>query len=176
MTEPEWRLVYDLSQRPDRTYLFVVAAVAVCALALLTGLFAYESLRSARLRLPRRHMAVLAAGGAIFAGLAIVAGALTWDWYDAQHQPSAVAALVDHSPVVEGAVEHFHPMPYTGHDLERFDVAGVHFEYSEYDLEETQGFNHTSSHGGPIHEGLYVRIHYVEWRGRPTIVRLEVRD
>lgn len=71
---------------------------------------------------------------------------------------------------VEGAVEHFHPMPYTGHAMESFDVKGVHFEYSDY--VETAAFNQTASHGGPIHEGVYVRIDYVG----NAIIRLEIRQ
>src|SRR5712664_2342263 len=151
-----------------------MAAVAELALALLAGLFAYEAVRTLRQRLPRRLTAVLAAGAASLAAMAVVSGALVWDWYERSVEPSAVPALVDRSPVIEGPVEHFHPMPYTGHDLESFDLARVHFEYSDYDLD--QGFNNTTSHGGPIREGLYIRVHYVVWNGRPAIVRLEVRQ
>lgn len=75
--------------------------------------------------------------------------------------------------VVEGPVEHFHPMPYTGHANETFDVSGVHFEYSDYGI--TAGFNNTSSHGGPIREGLDVRIAFIGPRTGATIVRLEIR-
>ena len=50
---------------------------------------------------------------------------------------------------VEGPVEHFVPMPYAGHAQESFSVAGVPFRYSDFII--TDGFNNTSSHGGPIH-------------------------
>lgn len=70
--------------------------------------------------------------------------------------------------LVEGRVEHFHPMPWTGHDTERFDVNGTSFSYSDYIV--TAGFNHTASHGGPIREGLPVRICYRDGE----ILRLEV--
>ena len=72
------------------------------------------------------------------------------------------------SRLVEGKVENFHPMPYTGHDLESFTVNGVKFEYSDYVV--TPGFNNTSSHGGPIRENLQVRIHYLN----NAILKLEV--
>ena len=58
--------------------------------------------------------------------------------------------------VVEGVVENFHPMPKSGHDTERFEVNGVGFSYSDYIM--SAGFNNTASHGGPIREGLPVRI------------------
>jgi hypothetical protein len=59
--------------------------------------------------------------------------------------------------VVEGVVEQFDPMPYAGHKHESFVVAGHRFDYSDYEV--VAGFNQTTSHGGPIREGLHVRIH-----------------
>jgi hypothetical protein len=70
--------------------------------------------------------------------------------------------------VVEGRVEGFIPMPYGGHALEHFTVCGVPFSYSDYIV--TEGFNRTSSHGGPMREGLWVRITYVG----EIIARLEL--
>jgi hypothetical protein len=70
--------------------------------------------------------------------------------------------------VVEGKVSDFVPMPRSGHAMESFCVSGVCFAYSDYVV--TSGFNNTSSHGGPISEGLPVRVTYVG----ETIVKLEV--
>lgn len=70
--------------------------------------------------------------------------------------------------VVEGIVENFDPMPYQGHKSETFTVDGVKFSYSDFQV--TSGFNNTASHGGPIREGLPVRISY---KGN-TILKLEV--
>lgn len=82
---------------------------------------------------------------------------------------AAVAALRDgHYSVVEGPVTDFVPMPYTGHAMERFSVQGQPFSYSDFIV--TPGFRNSASHGGPIREGLYVRIAYVG----NTILRLEV--
>jgi hypothetical protein len=53
---------------------------------------------------------------------------------------------------IEGTVTNFHPMPYSGHQNETFSVNGLQFSYSDYVL--VPCFNNTSSHGGPIHEGL----------------------
>jgi hypothetical protein len=66
-------------------------------------------------------------------------------------------------------VRNFKPMPYAGHAEESFDVAGVPFRYSDYQV--SVGFNNTASHGGPIREGLPVRISFVG----NTILRLEIR-
>lgn len=70
--------------------------------------------------------------------------------------------------VVEGVVSQFRPMPVSGHAMERFCVADDCFEYSDFVV--TNGFNNTSSHGGPIRQGLPVRVTFV----RGTIVKLEI--
>jgi hypothetical protein len=79
------------------------------------------------------------------------------------------ARATDTARVVEGPVTNFVPMPVTGHALERFCVSDVCFNYSDYAV--TAGFNRTRSHGGPIREGLPVRITYLG----NTIIKLEVR-
>jgi hypothetical protein len=76
--------------------------------------------------------------------------------------------------VVEGTVEDFHPMPPGGHDTERFTVNGVHFAYVDYD--PSPGFHQANAHGGPIHEGLPVRIHYVGPATNATILQLEIGE
>jgi hypothetical protein len=70
--------------------------------------------------------------------------------------------------VAEGVVTNFKPMPATGHAMERFCVSNKCFEYSDYVI--TGGFNNTSSHGGPIREGLSVRVSYVG----DSIIKLEI--
>ncbi len=81
-----------------------------------------------------------------------------------------IAAEGTSAQTVEGVVSQFVPMPYTGHALERFCVSSTCFAYSDYNI--TGGFNNASSHGGPIHDGLRVRIKHVDG----VIVRLEVED
>lgn len=69
---------------------------------------------------------------------------------------------------VEGVVTDFVPMDHSGHSYESFTVAGKTFEYSDYVV--TAGFNHTQSQGGPIRDGLKVRIRHVD----NVIIKLEV--
>jgi hypothetical protein len=69
---------------------------------------------------------------------------------------------------VEGKVSNFMPAPFEGHRDESFDVNGVRFAYSDYVI--TSGFHQTASHGGPIREGLPVRIAYRDGE----IIKLEV--
>lgn len=70
--------------------------------------------------------------------------------------------------VVEGPVTNFVPMPYAGHAQEHFTVSGQRFSYSDYSM--ASSFHNSASYGGPIHEGLQVRITYVG----NSILRLEI--
>jgi hypothetical protein len=76
--------------------------------------------------------------------------------------------------VVEGFVEDFQPMPYTGHQLECFKVQKDRFCYSDYVV--SPAFNQSATHGGPIRAGLPVRIAYYEDNdSNLLILRLEIR-
>ncbi len=62
--------------------------------------------------------------------------------------------------IVEGYVENFDPMPYSGHADESFEINGVKFSYSDYNIHT--GYNNTKSHGGVIKEnGQHLKIGYV---------------
>ncbi len=74
--------------------------------------------------------------------------------------------------IVEGPVEHFVPMPSSGHGTESFSVAGVPFRYS--DFAATDGFNHTTFRGGPVTAHSYVRVCYDP--SDNVILRLQIRD
>ena len=80
----------------------------------------------------------------------------------------AFAAAQGAVSVVEGPVRGFTPMPAAGHAMERFCVHDVCFEYSDYLV--TAGFNNTSSHGGPMRDGMSVRVTCVG----NSIVKLEI--
>ncbi len=75
---------------------------------------------------------------------------------------------------VEGIVEDFRPMPYDGHQNECFRVNREKFCYSDYSV--SPAFNQSASHGGPIREGLPVRIAYIQDEDFSCeILRLEIR-
>jgi len=71
---------------------------------------------------------------------------------------------------VEGPVTKFFPMPWWGHRPESFVVNGHEFEYEDYFIKVA--FSYPAYRGGPIREGLQVRVWYVG----PYIVRLEIAD
>ncbi|MEI9896348.1 MAG: hypothetical protein WDN28_21410 [Chthoniobacter sp.] len=73
--------------------------------------------------------------------------------------------------VVEGIVTDLHPMPAgppTGYKADWFTVRGVQFKVLGYVV--SAGFNQIQSHGGPLREGMHVRIHYAGGE----IARLEI--
>lgn len=73
--------------------------------------------------------------------------------------PEAAQALREgRVSIIEGRVEDFVPMPYGGHPEEQFTVSGVRFSYSDYVIQPC--FNNTSSHGGPVRKGMWVRLSY----------------
>jgi len=90
-----------------------------------------------------------------------------------RHSDLRNASVQGDCTIIEGVVTDFVPMPYGGHAMESFTVNGVRFEYSDYVI--SGGFNNTRSHGGPIHDGLPVRICYVSGMTSDgnVIVRLE---
>jgi len=75
--------------------------------------------------------------------------------------------------IVEGRVEHFQPgSGAQGQPPERFDVQNVKFEYKDNPVD--CGFSQTSGQGGPVKNGLYVKISYIP-RDPNTILRLEIK-
>jgi hypothetical protein len=105
-----------------------------------------------------------------FLGFAVLWTATSFLSTYGEYSSLSKADVASGRKVVEGAVTDFKPMPATGHAMERFCVSGACFEYSDYVV--TGGFNNTSSHGGPIHEGLRVRVTYVD----NAIVKLEIAE
>ena len=82
-----------------------------------------------------------------------------------------VTALRDgRCAVVEGRVTGFVPPRYKSQTAESFNVGSQHFAYSDETV--TAGFHISSSQGGPIHEGLYVRVTSLG----NSIVRLEIGE
>ncbi|MEA2641855.1 MAG: hypothetical protein QOF51_3249, partial [Chloroflexota bacterium] len=99
-----------------------------------------------------RIAAVLTIGIAVLWTTTVLLGTLIP--YAIAHGTCALGQCV----VVQGPVEQFRELPAQGptQKSESFVVSGVRFEYSEYQMQP--GFRHMASLGGPIHQGLPVRI------------------
>ena len=62
--------------------------------------------------------------------------------------------------IVEGYVEQYHAMPREGHDTEHFEINGVYFEYTNFEL--SNGYNTPACYGGLIKEnGQHLKIKYI---------------
>ena len=71
--------------------------------------------------------------------------------------------------IAEGYVEKFHPMPWSGHDTERFTVDGVEFKYSDYMGQF--GYHNARSLGGVITgNGQHLRIGYTQYRRLGNVI------
>jgi hypothetical protein len=165
----EYRVVFDVSGRGYEAIPYLGVIVPVL-LGLAFGAWAWRARK-----LPTGPQFI----PFVFAAVLCGSLAIACFWFLIPFRYAAAAAALHNgtAQVVEGQVENFHPMPRTGHDTERFTVNGVLFSYSDAEL--TPGFNQTSSHGGPIREGLDVRIHYIGIFGdpvQPTILKLEIRQ
>lgn len=77
------------------------------------------------------------------------------------------AARDGSAEIVEGVVEQY-VLRAEGHPKETFVVGNRYFAYSDYD--SGAGFHQTQASGGPITEGLRVRIAHLDGR----IVKLEI--
>src|SRR5260221_935524 len=144
-----YEVVFDLSTQTPPSWILGIA-FASSAVGLICVLMRYL----------RVGVSSLIAG----ALLALVFG---WQVYQLAHLQGLLSQ--GGVAVAQGAVRAFQPMPKSGHGSEQWCVENACFVYSQY--ETVPWFHRTESEGGPIHNGLFVRVHHVG----NAIVRLEVR-
>ena len=83
---------------------------------------------------------------------------------------NSIAYLRGHYSTIEGTVDDFSPLPAQQGDYsESFSVNGKSFSYSDF-LAGQGCFNHSSTYGGPVRQGVYVRIAYKD----NCILRLDI--
>jgi hypothetical protein len=73
---------------------------------------------------------------------------------------------------IQGVVKNYEVFRTPNSVGEQFDVNDTHFGY--IDLFQYKCFHNAAANGGPIHEGLQVRISYTTLHVSPCIVKLEV--
>ena len=160
-----YRTVFDVTRTHFGGYQFLAVGIALCVAGLAAVILRH---RFPMWIWPKRlhHLASPFAFGFLF--LAIAFTLVSFSIIAAQGMNLRKAYAAGHAATVEGRVSGFVPAPYQGHADERFCVGSKCFEYSDYVI--TGGFNTTSSHGGPIKDGMPVRVTYVG----DLIVKLEV--
>jgi hypothetical protein len=167
--ENGFRVVFDLATSPDHWFR-EMGSMIVLPLAGIVAMFLPERLRNSRFYRGPKGAAAKIFGFVFFLVTGAILGFTTFDHF---HQKAAYEAM-QHSgklAFVEGCLRSFHPMPLSGHDTERIDVAGRKFVYSDFDV-SSPAFNNTEAYGGPIHSDSAVRI----WCIGNNIIKLEVRD
>lgn len=158
----DYRLVYDLQQSGYQHWWLMAVGLVFIFAGLVTVVIQIRSSRAKLNLWPLVTPVCASLFGFLWIGVCYLNYSLYAELRDAVRDGK--------SKVVEGRVTQFVPMPYEGHAQESFVVGEKSFSYSDYNL--TKGFNQTKSHGGPMHEGLQVRIAYVG----DSIVRLEVAE
>lgn len=154
--------IFDISQKGLDWFPGIIGLAFV--------LFGLGALGSRRPAAPRNLAGLIP----VTIGLLFGVGAMGFQISNRQHYQRVLAE--GRALVVEGPIENFHPMPKQGHDSERFTVGGVLFSYTDFSA--TPAFNNASSHGGPLREGMVVRISYTDSRefgGQLAILRIEQR-
>ena len=156
-----YELIFDAEQAGYRNWWF--PAFGLIFVAIGAGILLYRSVRPTpnRSRWDRRFPY-------LFIGFALswMALAFLMTYVDYLHLRDALRS--GNFMIVEGKVEDFVPMPASGHPAEHFQVSGHRYSYS--DASVIAGFNNTQSHGGPMQQGLLVRIADVGGQ----IARLEI--
>ncbi len=162
-----YEVVFDVLLAGYRQWWFPAAGVpfVVVGIALLLG----------GSRMTRGGGALLHTLGATVVTLGIlwVGGALASTYADYAHLRDRLRS--GQYMTVEGAVTNFVPGDLGDHRQESFTVAGHHFSYAPSIV--TAGFNRSAAHGGPIAEGMRVRIAAVDGEiARLEIITESVRD
>lgn len=162
----DYRIVFDLQTSEIRfsNYLYVLPGTFLFVLGIVAFLFRNRLSNPFRARpMPRQLPFFLVLFGALWMQLSFFSLYI-------QYHALETAMKSGKVNVAEGRVMHFTPSSYLGSKGERFCVSDsdVCFSYSDYIV--TPGFNQTQSHGGPIKDGLPVKVTYKD----DTIVKLEV--
>ena len=163
MSNLTYHVVFDASSAGARYWWFPAAGLVF----LLIGA-AWIALRRAWASLARSWL--WRAQPYAFTAFALLWTVLSSSVYFSRYGQIRRALQAKRYEVVEGVVTDFVPMPASGHALEHFEVNGHRYAYSDYQIRP--GFNNTSSHGGPLREGLHVRIADVNGE----IARLEIAE
>src|SRR5262245_28510355 len=157
---PQYQVVFDISRAGYRQWWFPAAGLVFVLIGI--AWLRYRPDPGAAHGLRRRY------GPYIFTGIATLWTLVAFGgtYYDYWRLRSSFES--GHFTHVEGMVTHFKPVPVHVKGNECFEVAGHRYCYS--DSLVVPGFNNMQSHGGPIRDGLLVRIADVNGE----IARLEI--
>jgi hypothetical protein len=150
----EYRLYFDVVTHGYTTWRVAIgpACIAIAAIALhVTARLCFPPGQRSGIRM---FLAMTVAISVLSTAAAFAFLYITWHEY----RVLSAEYFAHEYNVITGTVSKFVPEAPgpTGHHSERFQVAGVKFEYSCYHV--TSAFHQTAQAGGPIHDGARVRI------------------
>ena len=160
-----YRVVYDIQEVMYPGWWIFVAGILFISVGLGIIFFSDSKLVNSLIEPSAKQRMVMPIVSCIFGSLWIGFGIIHYSGFARLR----TAARDGYAQIVEGKVEQFVSAP-RGREQETFIVNGQYFAYSYYDL--TKGFNKTQSHGGPMREGLQVRITHLDG----SIVKLEIAE
>jgi hypothetical protein len=162
----DWITVYDFGNESLRIgWMFIPISIVIIGYGMSIMIFLNPSHR-------RRNIFIMVFGIS-FGTFGLVTGAVTIPHNISTYYETKIIYENKKYKVIEGIVENFHPMPYSGHTNESFTLNGIRFSYSDFD-ESYYGFNNTESHGGPINQNKKVRLSYFESGTKNIILKIEV--
>lgn len=158
-----YQLVFDAAAQGYTTWRAAILPASIAVVGILLAVASHEQALDKRRGL--NFYQTLAASVGVLAALGCVAMLVhTWREYDILRG----SLRSGNFRLVEGRVTGLVPEGPDGHPMETFRVDGTRFTYSTSDI--TSAFHWTVARGGPIREGLRVRIADVNG----AIARLEI--
>lgn len=161
--QPAWRTVFDLAEVGYQHWGFAVTGLVLCLASGGLYLLGKHVMKGSHPLLSETLPKAIVVIAVVFT---LVAFAPTYLPY----RNLRAAYDAGEATVVEGVVSEFVPARPANDTDESFLVGDQRFRYSDYAM--TPGFHRTSVRGGPMAEGLLVRIAHVDG----VIVRLEVGE
>jgi hypothetical protein len=126
-------------------------------------------------RLPRALGAIKAVGAFTLIGVGLSVAIFLFVSTLSAYQTAGAIMSNNKAQIVEGTVQGLAVSSYG--KAESFTVQGVQFSYSQYSA--SLGFHNVSTFGGPMKEGLHVKIWYADIQGDPStpvILRLDIQQ
>ncbi|MGE3301500.1 MAG: hypothetical protein AB7M12_00115 [Hyphomonadaceae bacterium] len=151
-----FRLLYDIEKERWKNLWFVFASAPFLLIGLLAGLFGE---REPGALSPWWTFAIVAAFALLWSGVG-------WWAISGEYARLLRAWRAGQAQQVEGAIEDFESGRSGKGTEEKFQVGGIRFRYRSNVL--TAAFNKVATRGGPMREGLRVRIWYVAEPNTPA--------
>ena len=158
----DYQVAYDIQEVIYPGWWIFAAGALLFCVGLVIVLFGDRKLLNSIIDPSTKQRVVMPVFSCIFGSIFIGAGIINYSNFSNLRADARNGS----TEIVEGKVEQF--VPKAGREQETFIVNGRYFAYSGYEM--NKGFNRTQSDGGPMKEGLQVRITHVDG----DIVKLEI--